>query len=99
MRRGRLEEAVRLLTTVPATRYGIRGRGRLCSGWAADLVLFDPRRIATLRTEMVADLPREQPRLLQRADGIHWVFVNGTAVVADGAPRDGRAGRVLRGGG
>ena len=48
---------------------------------------------------MVTDLPREQPRLLQRADGIHWVFVNGTAVVADGGPRDGRAGRVLRGGG
>ena len=95
----RLEEAVRLLTAVPATRYGIRGRGRLCPGYAADLVLFDPRRIATLRTEMVTDLPREQPRLLQRADGIHWVFVNGTAVVADGGPRDGRAGRVLRGGG
>ena len=94
-----LEAAVRLLTSVPAARYGIRGRGQLSPGWAADLVLFDPQRIATRRTEMVHDLPRDQPRLLQRADGVEWVIVNGTAVVADGAPRDARAGRVLRGGG
>ena len=44
------------------------------------------------------DLPRGQRRLLQRAEGIVEVLVNGTPVVADGAPTDRRPGRVLRGG-
>jgi N-acyl-D-amino-acid deacylase len=93
-----LEEAVRLLTAVPAERCGLRGRGRLAPGHAADLVLFDPARVAMRPTEMVHDLPRGQRRLLQRADGIVDVFVNGTAVVEGGAPADRRPGRVLRGG-
>src|SRR5581483_8408397 len=41
-----LEEAVRLLTDVPARRYGLIGRGRLAPGAAADLVLLDPTRVA-----------------------------------------------------
>jgi len=94
-----LEEAVRLVTSVPAERYGLRGRGRLAPGYAADLVLFDPARVAMCPTEMVYDLPRGQRRLLQRAEGIVDVFVNGVPVVADGAPAGRRPGRVLRGGG
>ncbi len=93
-----LEEAVRLVTSVPAERYGLRGRGRLAPGYAADLVLFDPARVAMLPTQMVYDLPRGQRRLLQRAEGIVDVFVNGTMVVEGGAPTDRRPGRVLRGG-
>ena len=93
-----LEEAVRLVSSVPAERYGLRGRGRLAPGYAADLVLFDPARVGTRPTEMVHDLPRGERRLLQRADGIAWVFVNGTAVVERGTPTAARPGRVLRGG-
>jgi N-acyl-D-aspartate/D-glutamate deacylase len=93
-----LEEAVRLLTSVPAERYGLGLRGRLTPGYWADLVLFDPARVATRRTEMVHDLPRGQRRLMQRAEGIHYVFVNGTALVERGVPVDRRPGRVLRGG-
>ncbi len=93
-----LEEAVRLVTAVPAERYGLHGRGRLAPGYAADLVLFDPARVAMRPTEMVYDLPRGQRRLLQRAEGIVDVLVNGTPVVADGAPTGRRPGRVLRGG-
>jgi N-acyl-D-aspartate/D-glutamate deacylase len=93
-----LEEAVRLLTGVPAERYGLRGRGRLVPGHAADLVLFDPARVATRATEMVFDLPRGERRLLQRAEGIVDVYVNGTAVVERGVPLERRPGRVLRGG-
>ncbi len=91
-------EAVRLLTSVPADRYGLVGRGRLAAGYAADLVLFDPARVRTRRTEVVRDLPEGQARLLQGAEGIEWVFVNGTAVVERGAPTRRRPGRVLRGG-
>jgi N-acyl-D-aspartate/D-glutamate deacylase len=94
-----LEEAVRLLTSVPAERYGIRGRGRLAPGYAADLVLFDPARVATRPTEMVYDLPHGQRRLVQGAEGIEWVFVNGVPVVERGVQGGRRSGRVLRGGG
>jgi N-acyl-D-aspartate/D-glutamate deacylase len=93
-----LEEAVRLLTAVPAERYGLRDRGRLVPGHAADLVLFDPERVAMRPTEMVWDLPCGQRRLLQRAEGVVAVFVNGTPVVRDGMPSGERPGRVLRGG-
>jgi N-acyl-D-aspartate/D-glutamate deacylase len=93
-----LEEAVRLVTSVPAERYDLRGRGRLAPGHAADLVLFDPARVATRPTEVVRDLPGGERRLLQRAEGIEHVFVNGTAVVERGRPTEHRPGRVLRGG-
>jgi N-acyl-D-aspartate/D-glutamate deacylase len=94
----RLEDAVRLLTSVPAGRYGLRGRGRLAPGYAADLVLFDPTRVATRPTQVVHDLPGGQHRLLQGAEGVEYVFVNGELLVDRGRPVDRRPGRVLRGG-
>ena len=93
-----LEEAVRLITAVPAARYGLAGRGRLAPGCAADVVCFDPRRIGTRPTTMVYDLPQRQRRLLQGADGVEHVYVNGAAVVERGVPAGRRPGRVLRGG-
>ncbi len=93
-----LEEAVRLVTSRPAERYGLTDRGRIVAGGHADLVLFDPERIGVRATELVNDLPEGQRRLLQRAEGIEWVFVNGTAVVERGEPVDRLPGRLLRGG-
>jgi N-acyl-D-aspartate/D-glutamate deacylase len=93
-----LEEAVAMVTSRPAERYGLAGRGRIAAGAAADLVLFDPARIGTRPTELVHDLPEGQRRLLQRATGIEWVFVNGTAVVERGEPVEALPGRLLRGG-
>ena len=93
-----LGEAVRLLTSVPAERYGFAGRGRLAPGYAADVVLFDPARVGTRPTTMVHDLPQGQRRLLQGAEGVEHVLVNGVAVVEHGVPTARRAGRVLRGG-
>jgi N-acyl-D-aspartate/D-glutamate deacylase len=61
-------------------------------------VLFDPARVATRKTEMVYDLPGGQRRLLQGAEGIVQVWVNGTSVVEDGRAVARRPGRVLRGG-
>lgn len=92
-----LEEAVRLVTSKPAEVYGLHDRGTLASGKAADVVLFDPKTIRMRPTEVVADLPGGQKRLLQRADGIPLVLVNGRRAVADGAPTGERAGHVLRG--
>jgi len=93
-----LEEAVRLITAVPAARYGLSGRGQLAPGCAADVVCFDPRRIGTRPKTMVYDLPQRQRRLLQGADGVEHVYVNGAAVVERGVPAGRRPGRVLRGG-
>jgi len=93
-----LAHAVRLLTAVPAARYGLRNRGRLAPGAAADVVLFDPARVGMRPTEMVHDLPHGERRLLQRAEGIVTVLVNGTPVVENGEPTSRRPGRILRGG-
>jgi N-acyl-D-aspartate/D-glutamate deacylase len=97
-RRLGLEEAIELVTSKPADRYGLTGRGRIVAGGAADLVLFDPARVGTRPTELVHDLPEGQRRLLQGAEGIEYVFVNGEAVVERGAPVDRLPGRLLRGG-
>ena len=93
-----LEEAIRLITAVPAERFGLVGRGRLAPGCAADVVVFDPARVGTRPTEMVHDLPQGERRLLQGADGVVHVLVNGRAVVRDGRPAEALPGRVLRGG-
>src|SRR4029450_7204712 len=93
-----VEGARSLVTSVPGERYGLVGRGRLAPGYAADLVCFDPRRVGTRPTTMVYDLPQRQRRLLQGAEGVEHVFVNGVAVVERGVPTARRPGRVLRGG-
>lgn len=94
----RLEDAVRMLSARPAEAYGLVDRGLLAPGRAADLVLFDSATVRQRPTEVVHDLPGGQKRLLQRADGIPFVLVNGLPVVEDGEPTGRRAGRVLRGG-
>lgn len=92
------EEAVRLLTSVPARWYGLEDRGCIRPGAAADLVLFDPASVGPMRTELWADLPGGAKRLVQRAAGVPYVFVNGTAIVEGGADTGARPGRVLRNG-
>jgi N-acyl-D-aspartate/D-glutamate deacylase len=95
-----LEEAVRRITSMPADLFGIRDRGRLSPGLSADIVVFDPDRIAAHHPERVHDLPDGGPRLVQRATGIVWSFVNGRGVIRAGrfpASAEGPPpGRVLR---
>ena len=63
-----IEEAVRKMTSLPATRFGLRSRGLLKQGFYADLVVFDPNTVADTATY-------ENPK--QTASGINQVFVNG----------------------
>jgi len=93
-----LEEAVRLVTSRPAAVYGLAGRGTLARGNYADVVLFDAKRVRMRPAELVADLPGGQSRLLQRAEGIPYVLVNGKKVVDRGTPTGHLAGQVLRAG-
>ena len=73
-----LEDAVRRLTSVPAQLFGIRGRGALKPGYAADLMLFDPAAVGRGTKQRVFDLPGGHPRLTTPALGVKGVWVNGT---------------------
>jgi N-acyl-D-amino-acid deacylase len=83
-----LQEAVRKLSALPCQRLGISQRGQLKTGYFADLVLFDPRKIADK-----ADF--QNPH--QYAVGVKHVWVNGKMVLMDGAPTSERPGRFIKG--
>lgn len=81
-----LPEAVRKMTSLPAARFRLRGRGRIAPGLAADVVAFDPER--------VTETADEGPGRLAR--GVHHVIVNGRVVLARGVHQGTTPGRVLR---
>ncbi|MGE2816240.1 N-acyl-D-amino-acid deacylase family protein [Mycobacterium heidelbergense] len=93
-----LEEAVRLITDVPARFYGLTERGRIAPGWHADLVMFDPATIDHGPERTRYDLPSGAPRLVADADGITSVLVGGVEVCHDGAATGAMPGTVLRSG-
>jgi len=93
-----LEEAVRMLSFEPATHWGFWDRGLVREGMAADLLVFDPERIAPEMPEVAHDLPAEARRLVQRATGIAATVVNGEVVLRDGKPTGALPGQLLRSG-
>jgi N-acyl-D-aspartate/D-glutamate deacylase len=92
-----MSEAVRRLTSHPAAVFGMRARGMIREGYAADLLLFDSRTVARGPKRRVFDLPGGAPRLTTDAVGVHGVWVNGRRVVGSGGLLDPapRAGQVL----
>jgi len=92
-----LEEAVRMLTLVPATLWGFSDRGLIREGLAADLVVFDPATIAAEMPEVVDDLPGGARRLIQRTRGIAATVVNGEVLLRDGKHTGALPGQLLRG--
>lgn len=82
-----LEEAIRKMTSLPAQRLGLRDRGILRRGMAADIVIFDPETVADTATYTN---PRSFPI------GIHYVVVNGEIAIANGEYRRVSSGRLLR---
>lgn len=93
-----LEQAVRLITDVPARFYGLTERGRIEPGWHADLVLFDPATVDHGPERTRYDLPAGAPRLVADAYGITSVLVGGVEVCRDGAATGALPGTVLRSG-
>jgi N-acyl-D-amino-acid deacylase len=83
-----LTEAVRKLTSLPATNLGLDRRGLLRAGSFADVVVFDPQAIADRATY-------EKPH--QYAVGVRHVFVNGVQVLKDGEHTGAKPGRALWG--
>jgi N-acyl-D-aspartate/D-glutamate deacylase len=83
-----LTEAVRKMTSWPATRMKLEGRGAVREGLWADVVVFD---FDTLQDRATYDDPRLSP------DGIDYVLVNGQVVIDHGRHTGARPGRVLYG--
>lgn len=91
-----LEEAVHLLSDVPARLYGLVDRGRLAGGAHADLVLFDPATVGPAGERTFDDLPGGASRIVAESRGIAHVVVNGTEIVRDGSYTGATPGVVLR---
>lgn len=92
-----LEEAVRRMTSDPADFFGIRDRGRLKAGLAADIAIFDPATVGSLgRPERRYDLPGGAKRMVMRSQGIEYTVVNGAVTWEDGKLTGAAAGTVLR---
>ena len=92
-----LEEAVRRMTSDPADFFGIRDRGRLAPGLAADLTIFDPRTVGSAgRPERRYDLPGGAKRMVMRSQGVEYTLVNGALTWERGSLTEAAAGQVLR---
>jgi N-acyl-D-amino-acid deacylase len=92
-----LEEGVRRLTSDPAEVFGVRGRGRLAPGLAADVAIFDATRIgSTNRGERRFDLPGGAKRMVMPSRGVEYTVVNGAVTWQDGKLTGAAVGQVLR---
>ncbi|MGH6615429.1 N-acyl-D-amino-acid deacylase family protein [Sphingomonas sp.] len=83
-----MAEAIRRMTSLPAANLGIRERGRLATGYHADIAVFDPKTFVDRATV-------QQPQAF--ATGMQSVYVNGKAVLLNGEPTANRPGQVVRG--
>lgn len=82
-----LESAIREMTSLPANQLKLRNRGRIAPGLAADLVLFDPAKVADTATFA---------KPLSYAVGMEYVVVNGQLAIDKGQQTGAMAGKVIR---
>jgi N-acyl-D-aspartate/D-glutamate deacylase len=93
-----VEKAVHMMTAQPAALFGLRERGLLREGYAADVFVFDPAIVASEPARLVHDLPGDTPRLTAGSQGVVRVLVNGVETVRDGEPTGVLPGTLLRSG-
>lgn len=91
-----LEEGVRQLTQVPAAVVGLTDRGALLPGYAADIMIFDPKTVRPGTKRKEYDLPGGEGRFCARPVGFEATIVNGQPIVLGGKLQDGLPGQVLR---
>ncbi len=82
-----LEEAIRRMTSLPAQKFKLKDRGLLREGFAADIVLFDPKTVQDNSTY-------ENPH--QYSSGFKYILVNGVVTVEDSKHTGARAGTILK---
>jgi N-acyl-D-amino-acid deacylase len=83
-----LEDAIRKMSSAVASKLSIKDRGLLHKGFYADIAIFDPATVGDRATF-------ENPH--QLSVGMHYVYVNGVAVVKEGKHTDAKPGRIVRG--
>ena len=83
-----IEDAIRRMTSHPASVLGLSDRGSLKEGYFADVVVFDPAKIQDHATYV-------KPH--QYATGVSQVIVNGVLALENGEPTEARPGRFVRG--
>ena len=83
-----MEEAIRKMTSLPASNLKIKRRGQIATGYFADVVIFDKDKVEDNATYENSH---------QYADGMVHVFVNGVQVLKDGNHTGARPGRAIRG--
>jgi N-acyl-D-aspartate/D-glutamate deacylase len=93
-----LEDAIRRYTFQPARIMGLRDRGMIREGLAADLMVFDLASIGVKEDEVTLDGPSGTPRRVQGAEGVSHVVVGGQVVLEHGKHTGAFPGRVLRAG-
>lgn len=92
-----LEDAVRQLTFVPASQWGIHNRGLIREEMAADIVIFDPKTVGPKMPELTFDLPAGARRLKQKASGFLASIVNGQVVLRENEHTGELPGQLIRG--
>ena len=82
-----LHDAIRRMTSYPAQKLGLKGRGILREGYWADITIFDENRIIDKATY-------ENPRLY--SEGVEYVFVNGVLTIEHDQHTGALAGKPLK---
>jgi N-acyl-D-aspartate/D-glutamate deacylase len=92
-----VEDAVAQITSSTAALYGLGDRGRLVPGLKGDVNVIDHDGLRLYRPELVADLPGDARRLVQRADGYVATINAGEVIFEHGVETGARPGRLIRG--
>jgi N-acyl-D-aspartate/D-glutamate deacylase len=93
-----LERMIHLLTDVPSRLYGLKGKGRIKAGYAADLLVLNPDDLAVSPMWVERDLPGGSPRLMSKATGVERVLIGGTEVYVGNEATGEMPGSLLRAG-
>jgi N-acyl-D-amino-acid deacylase len=92
-----LEQAIRMMSFVPAYHWGLKGRGLLREGNFADVMVFDPEKITPQLPELAHDLPGGAKRLKQKSEGLLATVVNGQVLLRNNEHTGALPGKLLRG--
>jgi N-acyl-D-amino-acid deacylase len=92
-----LEQAIRMMSFVPAYHWGLKGRGLLREGNFADVMVFDPEKITPQLPELAHDLPAGAKRLKQKSEGLLATVVNGQVLLRNNEHTGALPGKLLRG--